>query len=374
MFKSHDLSVPFMTTRMVFLGGYLGAGKTTLAYHLARALNKQNLSVSCVMNDQGNVLVDTQFMKSAGVDVREVTGACFCTKFDEFVKHARSLVNIGHLDVIIAEPIGTSTSLLASVVNPLKSIYGDEFSVAPLFVVMDSYRLLADMNNSAEPDSVSMNLISMQQLHEAEVIVLSKQDLLKPEERVMVKRQMQKWFPDAQIIEFTAKDEANLGLLVEIIQSNMMTNKEAPKVDQRAFAGEKATLGWYSSNLRISTNDGKLDVYDLITSIMKDISLEFEPENIAHVKVLISSPSLSVKISLVEGSMQVDGVKGGRFMIGEGDLVLNARVIASPYRLRNGIEAVVEDNLKKANTEIIKLDTSCFVPRIDVPQYSMVRQ
>jgi hypothetical protein len=120
-----------MKTRMLSLGGYHWACKTTLAYHLAKALSEKALSISAVMNGHGNMLADTQFMKNAGVDVREVTGACFCTMFDEFVKHARSLVNVGRPDAIIAEPIGASTSVLASVINHLKSIYGDEFSAAP---------------------------------------------------------------------------------------------------------------------------------------------------------------------------------------------------------------------------------------------------
>lgn len=362
-----------MKTRMVFLGGFLGAGKTTLAYHMARALSKQDLSVSVVMNDQGNVLVDTQFMKNAGVDVREVTGACFCTKFDEFVKHARSLVNMGHEDVIIAEPIGTSTSILASVINPLKSIYANEFSIAPFFVVVDSYRLVLERRGPEGLGLVQKHLIPLQQLNEAEVVILSKQDLLSAEERALVRQYAIELAPGAQIIEFSALDLTNLDQLLEIVRSDRTTSREAPKVDQRIFSVEKAALGWYSANIRISTNGRRLDVYNLITSIMKGISLKFEPKNIAHIKMLVNSPLVSAKISLVEDSMQVDGVKGGRFVTGEGNLMLNARVVASPDELRDGIEKVVEEELKRTSTDIISRETACFVPRPDVPQHSTIK-
>ena len=362
-----------MKTRMVFLGGYLGAGKTTLAYHLAKALAKKELTVSVVMNDQGNVLVDTQFMKNAGVDVREVTGACFCTKFDEFVKHARSLVNIGHEDVIIAEPIGTSTSILASVISPLRSVYANEFSVAPLFVVVDSRRFLNERKDFEGPGLVQKHLIPLQQLHEAEIVVLSKQDLLTPEEKVQVKQAIQEMMPEAEILEFSSMDLTNLDKLVEIVLSERTTNRDAPKVDQRIFSGEKAALGWYSTDIRVTSNGGRLDSYDLIMSLMKGISQEFEPENIAHVKVLVSSPQVSAKISLVEDSIQVDGVKGGRFINGEAEIVLNARVIAPPDKLKSGIEKVVEKELDRANIKVVNRETACFIPRPDKPQHSMIK-
>jgi len=119
-------------TRFAILGGYLGAGKTTLAISVAKELSRnRGLSVAIITNDQGNVLVDTEFVKNAGFDVRDVLGGCFCTNFQEFVKSAESLVQIGRPKLIIAEPIGTSTNILASVVAPLKAMYPSEFEVAP---------------------------------------------------------------------------------------------------------------------------------------------------------------------------------------------------------------------------------------------------
>ena len=92
-------------TRLLVLGGYLGAGKTTLAVNLARSLKEQrDRSVSIIMNDQGDVLVDTEYSKDAGFDTRDIMGGCFCTNFDKFVSSARTLVTSGRPDVIILDP------------------------------------------------------------------------------------------------------------------------------------------------------------------------------------------------------------------------------------------------------------------------------
>ncbi len=101
---------------------------------------------------------------------------------------------------------------------------------------------------------------------------------------------------------------------------------------------------------------------------MKGISQEFQAEDIAHVKVLVTSQQIGAKISLVQGSMQVDGVKGSRFMTWEGRLVFNARVLAAPEILRAGIEKVVE----RSNIEAKKKEPAYFVPKTDSLQHSMI--
>jgi hypothetical protein len=212
-------------------------------------------------------------------------------------------------------------------------------------------------------------MILLQQLREAEVVILSKQDLLGQEESVLVRKYAMELAPQAEMIEFSARDPTNLGKIMDIVLSNKETTREAPKVDPRIFAGEKAALGWYSASLSIATDGARLDIYDLMTSIMKGISRRFEPGAIAHIKVLISSPKASAKISLVQDSMQVDGVKGGRFVSGEAELVLNARAIASPEQLRGGIETVLESELARTGVKVLRRETACFVPRPDVPQY-----
>ena len=83
-------------TRMLVLGGYLGAGKTTLAVNIARSLKeRRDRSVSIIMNDQGDVLVDTPYSPTAGFDTRDTMGGRFCTTLAHSVSSARPLVTSG---------------------------------------------------------------------------------------------------------------------------------------------------------------------------------------------------------------------------------------------------------------------------------------
>jgi G3E family GTPase len=360
-----------MKTKIVFLGGYLGAGKTTLAFHVAKVVHAQGKSVSVVLNDQGNVLVDTQFMRNAGVDVSEVVGACFCTKFDEFVKNARGLVAIGKPDVILAEPIGTSTSLMSSVIAPMKSLYKDEFQVSPLFVVVDGPRALAEMEQGESLELGTRKMIPIHQMHEAEVIVISKTDLMSDDERRRLIRRLKSQVTDADLIEFSSIDRRNIDEIVGIIDSDRETVKLAPVVDQRFFSAEKSTMGWYSVSCKLASGKEKVDIYDLLTSITKGIANEFKADDVAHVKVLFSSPKASAKISLVEGSIQIDDLKGGRYFQGEGEFVLNSRVRSPPQPLQLTIERTLEAVFSDAGMSVTEKHVSCFIPKPDSPKYAM---
>ena len=99
-----------------------GAGKTTTIARLARHYQAHGRSVGIVTNDQATDLVDTHSLRSQGFDVGEVPGACFCCNFDELTEHGRASWREAAPDVILAEPVGSCTDLVATVVRPLMQI------------------------------------------------------------------------------------------------------------------------------------------------------------------------------------------------------------------------------------------------------------
>ncbi len=358
-------------TRFVVLGGYLGAGKTTLAAALGKELrSKHGKSVAIITNDQGNVLVDTEYMKDAGFDVKDVLGGCFCANFGEFVKNARSLVAMGRPDVIIAEPIGTSTAILGSVVAPLRSMYPDEFQVAPFFVVVDGTRAAETLR---KPEGFGLGggkLIPSHQVREAEYVLLSKMDRLSEQEVREAEGLIAREVSDAEVIPCSALARRNMDRIVEIILSDRVSTKEPKEVDQRMFAVEKASMGWFNAHARLVA-EGRLDINQFVTALMRRVATDFPPETIGHVKVMLTSPTASAKMSLVEDRMQVDGLKGGRYFTGEGKLVLNARVSAAPNDLKRSFEKAISETAMETGAQVLEMGEACFTPKPEAPSLFM---
>src|SRR5262249_19081731 len=117
--------------RFVMVGGFLGAGKTTTLARLARFYQDRGQRVGLVTNDQAQDLVDTNSLRAQGCPVEEVPGACFCCRFDDLIGRVGRLEENERPDVILAEPVGSCTDLVATVVQPLKDLYRDRFEVAP---------------------------------------------------------------------------------------------------------------------------------------------------------------------------------------------------------------------------------------------------
>src|SRR5881396_2332775 len=126
--------------RYIMIGGFLGAGKTTAVARLAQQLSRQGQRVGLITNDQGQNLVDTAMLRSQGFATEEIPGGCFCCRFNSLVEAANKLSARNRPDVFIAEPVGSCTDLVATVTYPLRRIYGDHFSVAPVSVLADPIR------------------------------------------------------------------------------------------------------------------------------------------------------------------------------------------------------------------------------------------
>ena len=106
------------------IGGFLGAGKTTAVARLAKHLTEAGQRVGLITNDQGRELVDTAMLRSLGYATEEIPGGCFCCKFSSLTDAAASLTEATRPEVIIAEPVGSCTDLVATVTYPLRRIMG----------------------------------------------------------------------------------------------------------------------------------------------------------------------------------------------------------------------------------------------------------
>ena len=82
-------------TKLILVGGFLAAGKTTMLNALAGRLTKRGFTVGLITNDQAADLVDTAILTCTGVEVREVSGSCFCCNFPGFMKAVESLIAAG---------------------------------------------------------------------------------------------------------------------------------------------------------------------------------------------------------------------------------------------------------------------------------------
>ncbi|MEQ1776879.1 MAG: GTP-binding protein, partial [Burkholderiales bacterium] len=134
------MNTPLTKARYLMLGGFLGAGKTTAVARLAQHLTAQGHRVGLITNDQGSELVDTAMLRSRGFATEEIPGGCFCCRFNSLVDAANKLTNASRPDVFIAEPVGSCTDLVATVTYPLRRIYGAQYTIAPLSVLVDPIR------------------------------------------------------------------------------------------------------------------------------------------------------------------------------------------------------------------------------------------
>jgi len=361
-------------TRIIILGGYLGAGKTTLAAALAKRLKETHgKSVAVITNDQGNALVDTAYMKNAGVDVREVLGGCFCSHFDEFIKSARSLIDMGRPDIIIAEPIGTSTNILASVVAPLRELYPNEFEVAPLIIVVDSSKARDTLIQKASFGLGGGRIIPTHQVHEAEVVLLTKIDKVDEDTLELAKDTVLKEVPGAEVHSVSAKAGTGLEDVMNVVLSERTSTKAALGVDNKIFATEKATMGWYSGSAELEA-DGKLDLYDLSMRVMQKVGDAYGGNRIGHVKLVFESSAASLKMSLVGDSAQVDGIKGGRYAGGKCSVVLNARIMAPPSDIRTVMDGALKGSVEAAGGRMLSYSDSAIRPVPEKPDHFRTAQ
>lgn len=367
------------TTRLILVGGFLGAGKTTLLRRAARQLIDSGRRVALLANDQAADLVDTAVLRETGADVDEVSGGCFCCRFTEMMSAIERLMRRAAPEVIIAEPVGSCTDLSATVIRPIRKLYGEQIHVAPFSVLVDIHqmRILQDIDvefsqrSSRLPDSVLH--IYQTQLQEADLVVLNKCDLVPADTLSKLRAQLQATVGQTPVCTMAAESGEGVGDWLKTVSEGAAGSKLAD-VDYATYAEGEAVLGWLNANGRIETETA-VDWYALATQLIARVveTIDKQGGGISHLKCFLTAPGSGHVAGNAVSNNQPPTIRGE---IADGvrrvNLLINARVRMPAERLRETIVAAVEHTAADWPVTIALKAIRAFHPDRPVPEHRMV--
>lgn len=330
--------------RFVMVGGFLGAGKTTTLARLARHYRARGLRVGLVTNDQAADLVDTASLHAQGLPVAEVAGACFCCRFDDLVCQVGRLESDSQPDVVLAEPVGSCTDLVATVVRPLQDLYRDRFEVGPYPVLFKpSHGLPILRGEAAGGFSDKAAYIFRKQLEEADAIVLNRLDEIGPRELSELNDLLAAQFPGTPVLPLSAKTGQGFDALTDLLEQAGSWGTRILNIDYDTYADGEAELGWLNASVRV-TAAAPFDVDALLLDAIHRLRAALaDCGEVAHLKVSGISAAAFAVANLVSSAARPELSLPSHASARELDLTLNARAALDPVDLEAAVRRAVAD-------------------------------
>jgi G3E family GTPase len=174
-------------TPIMLITGSLGSGKTTL---VRRILEKTPRRIAVLMNEFGEIAIDSKIIKGANIDIIELAGGCVCCSMTgEFEAAIREIIeNIGP-DFIVVEATGVAESdaLVYEVEDNLPEVRLDA-----VVCIVDAYLSIRHP---------SVGYTARTQIASSDVILINKVDLITAEEVGAVEDQVRRYNDRALIAE-----------------------------------------------------------------------------------------------------------------------------------------------------------------------------
>lgn len=330
--------------RFLMIGGFLGAGKTTAIARLASHYVAQGKNVALVTNDQAYDLVDTHTLRAGGFHVGEVPGACFCCKFDDLVETIGSLSEQSVPDIVIAEPVGSCTDLVATVIEPMHELFGDRFELGPLVVLLKpehGRKILG--SKSGRGFSPKAEYIFLKQLEEADAIAVNKIDKLSDEQQQELLSQLNDRFPDSPAFGVSARDGDGFQQLVDAASGIRSSRNGSMPMDYETYAQGEAELGWLNGQIEASAEE-RFSLDDLTLAIVKTMEEQLRNSDceVAHLKVLGQTLNDSAVANVVGGDSLPELSLASQIKTQNAELLVNARVAADPELLESIVHATAQ--------------------------------
>lgn len=356
-----------MTIRLMLVGGFLGAGKTTLLLQTANLLVTKGYRVGIVTNDQAQDLVDTALARSQSIPVMEVAGGCFCCRFPDLLTSIQRLQEEVHPDVILCEPVGSCTDLVATIFRPLHTYYPSQFHLAPLTVLADPQRDPAHFPNE-------VNYIYYKQLTEANVIAISKSETLSEAQLDEKIQELQALYPNAYVTGLSAKTGAGLDPWIEHCLQQSSTLEHALEMDYDLYAQGEAHLGWLNANITLQAST-PFAPQDWIAQVLRIIEQQcaIKKAGVAHIKLHATTSDKQWKVSLTQlGNPASWDTCPTDVTTHEAHTIINARVGTDPATLEALTRQALEETQSSSGIQYTITNLECFSPLPPRPTYRLL--
>jgi Ni2+-binding GTPase involved in maturation of urease and hydrogenase len=292
--------------------------------------------VGLVTNDQAQGLVDTQSLRAQGFPVEEVAGACFCCRFDDLLGKVEDLKQAGRPDVILAEPVGSCTDLVATVVQPLKDLYGGRFRVAPYPVLFKPSHGLRILRGEAGAGfSPKAAYIFNKQLEEADAILINRIDELKPAEVEELTGLVQARHPGVPVLRVSALTGEGFDALTALLDQDGAFGRRILDIDYDTYAEGEAELGWLNGSARVEAVE-PFFLDELLLAVVRRLRQELAARSaeVAHLKVIgLAHGGAFGVANLVSNASAPELSLASRSRAAEAEVIVNARVALDPVEL-----------------------------------------
>lgn len=216
------------------LSGFLGAGKTTLLNHVLN--NREGRKVAVIVNDMSEVNIDADLVGNGGANLSrteetlvEMSNGCICcTLRDDLLQEVERLAKDGRYDYLLIESTGIAEPLPVAATFEFRDEDGKSLSdlarLDTMATVVDAANLLKDYSSqdflkdrgevAGEEDERSLVGLLVEQIEFADVVILNKTDIAKPDEVELAKSIIRALNADARIIE-TDHGKVQLGDILD---------------------------------------------------------------------------------------------------------------------------------------------------------------
>ncbi len=150
------------------LTGFLGSGKTTLLNHILE--NNHGLKIGVVVNDYGDINIDSQLVAGQTDKMLELTNGCICCSMEnmELDEAIGQFAYPGSpIDYIVIEASGLAEP--ADLAVTLRDALGDKTTLDSIVAVLDA----ANLEHNAEA-----NTTALQQIEYSDFVIINKIDLV----------------------------------------------------------------------------------------------------------------------------------------------------------------------------------------------------
>jgi len=370
--------------QMILVSGFLGAGKTTALQSVGKKLSERGHTVGMITNDQASGLVDTSILDTTAGRVVEIPGGCFCCNFGDLLAAIHS-IGTEDVDILLAEPVGSCTDLVATVINPLRKLHAHEFDVAPLTVMLDPDRVRAYLSDDEGALPNEVQYIFRMQVEEADLILLNKTDTLTDDETAYLVSELEARVGQRPVIPVSANQGTGLETWLSAVFDKLAsddqfdaTHQETVKarggalkdIDYDTYAEGEAKLGWVNTTVDIN---GWFEVSAFRTELMNRLQQSFSVAGIevAHLKFSIASDGklCHANLTATDNDPGYSGPDLGQ--VTDAELVFNVRAVGDPEEIRTIAETAIDETATAVSVDVETNRTQAFRPEYPEPVHRM---